>query len=133
MKQILKLLSCITLLSIAGCDSKPPSRYFVIWQKPDADSTEVAKALLECGKPTPYNADPENSRLGFGEWAIIHTCMLQSGFHYRSENGKWCENCQDDRIPVYPLSGAVMPQRSVERRLNSPYCKKYKNADECQP
>ncbi|WP_019219056.1 MULTISPECIES: hypothetical protein [Bartonella] len=29
--------------------------------------------------------------------------------------------------------GAVMPQRSVERRLNSPYCKKYKNALECQP
>ncbi|EJF74396.1 hypothetical protein ME7_01434 [Bartonella birtlesii LL-WM9] len=133
MKQILKLLSCITLLSIAGCDSKPPSRYSVIWQKPDADSTEVAKALLECGKPTPYNADPENSRLGFGEWAIIHTCMLQSGFHYRSENGKWCEDCQDDRIPVYPLSGAFIPQRSVERRLNSPYCKKYKNALECQP
>ncbi|WP_375607604.1 MULTISPECIES: hypothetical protein [unclassified Bartonella] len=128
-----KLFSGLILLSIAGCDSKPPSRYFVIWQKPDADSTEVAKALLECGKPTPYNADTENSGLGFGEWAIIHTCMLQSGFHYRSENGKWCENCQDDRIPVYPLSGSITPQRSVERRLNSPYCKKHSEQLECKP
>ncbi|GAA5101687.1 hypothetical protein [Bartonella acomydis] len=133
MKKILKLLSCSAVLMMAGCNSKPPSKYFVIWEKSDADSTEVAKALLECGKPTPYNADPENSELGFNEWARIHTCMLQSGFQYTSENGKWCENCQDDRIPVYPLNGPVIPKRSVERRLKSSYCQKYKNKPECQP
>ncbi len=62
MKQTLKLLSAITLLSIAGCQfTKTPSSSIGAWEKPGADFTEVAKALLECGMPTPYDKDPESS------------------------------------------------------------------------
>ncbi|WP_144754866.1 hypothetical protein [Bartonella saheliensis] len=123
MKQTLKLLSCIALLNMAGCYSKPPSTYFVIWEKPGVNSTEVGKALLECGALSPYSSSIANSKLGFHEWSIIHTCMIQSGFHHKKiKDGKWCENCKDDRIPVYP-PGSVGTQRSVERRLNSSFCK----------
>ncbi|WP_375630315.1 MULTISPECIES: hypothetical protein [unclassified Bartonella] len=122
MKQTLKLLSCIALLNMAGCNSKPPSTYFVIWEKPGVNSTEVGKALLECGALSPYSSDRDNSKLGLNEWSMIHTCMIQSGFHHKIKGGKWCENCKDDRIPVDPL-GSVGTQRSVERRLNSSFCK----------
>ncbi|CDO49839.1 hypothetical protein BM1374166_02196 [Bartonella tribocorum] len=54
MKKILNLLSGIVPLSIAACNSgKPPSIYFVIWEKPGVDFTEVGKASLECGIPSP--------------------------------------------------------------------------------
>ncbi|WP_375616869.1 hypothetical protein [Bartonella sp. AP58NXGY] len=123
MKQTLKLLSCIALLNMAGCHSKPPSTYFVIWEKPGVNSTEVGKALLECGALSPYSSGIDNSKLGFHEWSMIHACMIQSGFHYKIKDGKWCENCKDDRIPVYSLNSSIKTQRSVERRLNSSFCK----------
>ncbi len=91
MNTLFKLLSGIVLLSITGCNSKPPSTYSVIWQKPSVDFTEVEKASLECGISSPYNIDSENSKLDLNEWAMIHGCVIQSGFHYKIKNGKWCE------------------------------------------
>ncbi|UTO29461.1 hypothetical protein [Bartonella harrusi] len=52
MKQTLRLLSVLILLSITGCDieniDKSPSGEVAGWKKPGANFTEVGKALLEC-------------------------------------------------------------------------------------
>ncbi len=135
MRQILKLLSGIVLLSVTGCDiskidSSPPE-YVSMWEKAGADSTEVGKALLECGIPSLIDADSENRKLSVNEDATIYACMVQSGFHYKGR-GNWCYTFREENLPICQL-GAVIPQRSVEKRLNSPFCKRYKNADECQP
>ncbi len=88
MKQTLKLLSAITLLSIAGCQfNKTPTSSIGAWEKPGADFTEIGKALLECGMPTPYDADPENQNRSFNQMATIDACMLQAGFNYKYDVG----------------------------------------------
>ncbi|QEE12349.1 hypothetical protein [Bartonella krasnovii] len=134
MKQTLKLLGAVTLMSIAGCQfNKPPVSSIGAWEKPGADFTEIGKALLECGMPTPYDVDPENQNRSFNQMATIDACMLQSGFRYKYDvGGGWCGNHRAENLPIC-RPGAVIPQRSVKRRLNSPFCKKYKNAPECKP
>ncbi|WP_396583924.1 hypothetical protein [Bartonella grahamii] len=137
MKKILKLLSGIVLVSVAGCNiDKPPLGEVAAWKKPGADFTEVGKALLECGMPTPYYTDPESRKLSNNAWATIHACMVQAGFRYKHEElsiaGGWCYTFKEKNLPIC-RPGAVIPQRSVEKRLNSPFCKKYKNSRKCQP
>ncbi|EJF81304.1 hypothetical protein [Bartonella doshiae] len=137
MKQTLKLLSAITLLSIAGCQfNKTPGGYLSAWEKPGADFTEIGKALLECGMPTPYDVDPENRKNSINAKATIYACMIQSGFRYKDEEvaraGGPCYTFKAENLPIC-RPGAVIPQRSVKRRLNSPFCKKYKNSRKCQP
>ncbi|WP_375610431.1 MULTISPECIES: hypothetical protein [unclassified Bartonella] len=134
MKQTLKLLSAIILLGIAGCQfNKPPPGEVATWEKNGVtDFTEVGKALLECGMPSLIDSDPENRKLSYNAWATIDACMVQSGFRDKVGGGTWCENHKAEDLPIC-RPGAVIPQRSVKKRLNSPFCKKYKNAPECKP
>ncbi|WP_039758248.1 hypothetical protein [Bartonella queenslandensis] len=133
MKQILKLLSTVTLLIITGCQfNKPPPGEVATWDKPGAGFTEVGKALLECGMPSLIDADPENRKLSYNAWATIDACMVQAGFRDKVGGGTWCGNHKAENLPIC-RPGAVIPQRSVKKRLNSSYCKKYKNAPECKP
>ncbi|UNF45994.1 hypothetical protein MNL06_02550 [Bartonella krasnovii] len=133
MKQTLKLLGAVTLMSIAGCQfNKPPPGYIYMWVKPGADFTEVGKALLECGMPTPYDVDPENRKLSYNAWATIESCMLQAGFRNRYGHPTWCEIRKAENLTIC-RPGAVIPQRSVKRRLNSPFCKKHPEQYECYP
>ncbi|SSZ40865.1 Uncharacterised protein [Bartonella grahamii] len=134
MKHILKLLSGIVLVSVTGCNiDKPPLGEIATWEKNGVtDFTEVGKALLECGMPTPYDTDPESRKLSYNAIATIEACMIQSGFRDKVGGGTWCVNHKAENLPIC-RPGAVVPQRSVKKRLNSPYCKKYKNAPECKP
>ncbi|WP_208541719.1 hypothetical protein [Bartonella capreoli] len=137
MKQILKLLSGIALLSIAGCQfNKPPLGYLAAWEKPGADFTEVGKALLECGMPTPFDKDPENKKLSNNALAAIDACMIQDGFRYKDEEvsnmGGWCYIFREENLPICQ-PGAVIPRRSVKKRLNSPFCKQNPKEYECYP
>ncbi|WP_273724569.1 hypothetical protein [Bartonella sp. AU18XJBT] len=134
MKQILKLLGVVTLLNIAGCQfNKTPSSSLAMWEKPGADFTEVGKALLECGMPAPYDVFPENRNLSNNAWATIHACMIQSGFRYKDQRGGgWCVNHKGENLPIC-RPGAVIPRRSVKKRLNSPFCKKHPEQYECYP
>ncbi|MEL6088834.1 hypothetical protein [Bartonella schoenbuchensis] len=133
MKQILKLLSGIALLSIAGCSlgGSAPG-YLAAWEKPGADFTEIGKALLECGMPTPYDIDPENKKASINTKATIYACMIQSGFRDKVGGGTWCENYKSENLPICQ-PGAVIPRRSVKKRLNSPFCKQNPKEYECQP
>ncbi|GFF02948.1 hypothetical protein BH623125_13820 [Bartonella henselae] len=138
MKQTLKLLGVVTLLGIAGCQfNKPPLGEVATWEKNGVtDFTEVGKALLECGMPTPYDRDPENQKLSPNDMVSIDACMVQAGFRYKDEEvaraGGPCYTFRAENLPIC-RPGAVIPKRSVKKRLNSPFCKKYKNAPECQP
>ncbi|WP_375670796.1 hypothetical protein [Bartonella sp. CL434QHHD] len=134
MKHILKLLSGIVLVSVTGCNiDKPPLGEIATWEKNGVtDFTEVGKALLECGMPTPYDTDPESRKLSYNAWATIDACMVQSGFRDKVGGGTWCENHKAENLPIC-RPGAVIPRPSVKKRLNSPFCKKYKNAPECKP
>ncbi len=88
MKQTLRLLGAVTLLGIAGCQfNKTPTSSIGAWEKPGADFTEIGKALLECGMPTPYDRDPENDNRSFNQMATIDACMLQAGFRYKYDVG----------------------------------------------
>ncbi|WP_273760771.1 hypothetical protein [Bartonella sp. ML70XJBT.G] len=133
MKQTLKLLGAITLLSITGCQfNKTPTSSIGAWEKPGADFTEIGKALLECGMPTPYDVDPENRKRSYNEKATTYACMVQAGFRDKAGGGTWCENHKAENLPIC-RPGAVIPQRSVKRRLNSPFCKKHPEQYECYP
>ncbi|WP_396583930.1 hypothetical protein [Bartonella grahamii] len=133
MKKPLKLLSTLTLLIITGCQfNKTPTSSIGAWEKPGADFTEVAKALLECGMPTPYDVFPENRKQSINAKATIYACMVQSGFRDKVGGGTWCENHKAENLPIC-RPGAVIPQRSVKKRLNSPFCKKHPEQYECYP
>ncbi|UNF39837.1 hypothetical protein MNL09_04950 [Bartonella krasnovii] len=137
MKYILKLLSVLVLFMIAGCNFlKPSPGYIYMWEKPGANFTEVGKALLECGMPTPYDEDSENRKVSINAKATIYACMIQSGFRYKDEQvaraGGPCYTFKEENLPICQ-PGAVIPQRSVKRRLNSPFCKKHPEQYECYP
>ncbi|GAA5113216.1 MULTISPECIES: hypothetical protein [Bartonella] len=119
MKKTLKLLSCMAFLSTAGCVNQISSLSPRLWRQ---------KILLECGVP---DLDKVVA-LDLNQFASIEICLGQSGFRPSFTIQEWCENHKSDNLPIC-RPGAVMPQRSVERRLKSPYCKRHKNALECQP
>ncbi|WP_375655900.1 hypothetical protein, partial [Bartonella sp. AA83SXKL] len=87
MKQTLKLLGAVILFIITGCQfNKLPPGDVAAWEKNGVtDFTEVGKALLECGMPTPYDRDPENQKLSPNDMVSIDACMVQAGFRYKDE------------------------------------------------
>ncbi|WP_019218532.1 hypothetical protein [Bartonella florencae] len=133
MKHILKLSSGVFLFMIAGCFPEETPRTAVdAWEKPGADQIEIKKALLECGaEQIDGRLDTETSldeKLNAEETERL--CMIQAGFHDKLGMVKWCEKY--GHLPICQPS-AVVPQRSVDRRLNSPHCKEHKEQPECQP
>ncbi|EJF90802.1 hypothetical protein ME1_00002 [Bartonella vinsonii subsp. arupensis OK-94-513] len=137
MKQILKLLfTGIVLFTMTGCGSdQAPLTAVDVWEKPGADELEIKKALLECGMPSLSGLSLEsysNTYEKINADASFDACLIQAGFHHRLGAVKWCEKYKADNLPICQPD-AVIPQRSVEKRLNSPYCKENTDQPECQP
>ncbi|EJF79065.1 hypothetical protein [Bartonella doshiae] len=144
MKKILTLLSVIALLIISGYylifgfyPDQPPRTAADAWEKSDADKLEVKKALLECGIGSFSNSSSErdlSAREKINAQASVDACMVQAGFRNKFGESSWCENerYKADNLPICQPD-AVIPQRSVEMRLNSPYCQENKDQPECQP
>ncbi|GFF02949.1 hypothetical protein BH623125_13830 [Bartonella henselae] len=134
MKKTLKLLGAVILFIITGCQfNKPPLGEVATWEKNGVtDFTEVGKALLECGMPSLIDADSENDNRSFNQKATVYACMVQAGFRDKVGGGTWCENHKVENLPIC-RPGAVIPQRSVKKRLNSPFCKKHPEQYECYP
>ncbi|WP_254473150.1 hypothetical protein [Bartonella sp. B1098] len=118
MKKTLKLLSCIAFLSTVGRVNQIPSLSPVLWRQ---------KILLECGVP---DLDKVVA-LDLNQFASIEICMGQSGFRPSFTIQEWCENHKLDDLPIC-RPGAVIPKRSVEKRLNSPFCKRSPVQPECK-
>ncbi|WP_273757073.1 hypothetical protein [Bartonella sp. MM73XJBT] len=132
MKRIFKLLSGIILFIMAGCYQEQPSRTIVdAWEKAGADQIEIKKALLECGilhLDGRLNIEMSLDKK-LNEEEAKRLCMIQAGFHEKFGMVKLCE--KHENLPICQTD-AIIPQRNVDRRLNSPHCKEYKEQPECQ-
>jgi hypothetical protein len=143
------ILLCVMALGACGQYSirnidKPAPKSYEGWLKPDGSSlpiNEARRALLECGAPSPeitsfvyekamglYDED-DKLRDSFE----ITGCMEKAGFKRR-----WTSQKKDCSLyPRYAQFPACQPNatfrtRSVERRLNSWYCKLETDRDYCR-
>lgn len=132
----MKRLLIITLvaLSLTGCFRQVRLKYrYEDWTKPGASEDEVKRALLECGYSGPFGGElptDQNSR------ALSNRCMNKNGFintgYLEVSHGKTV--CEDHpEIPACHLPLDQIPDRSVAKRLNSPFCKEFPQATVCQP
>lgn len=117
--------------SISNID-KPGPELYEQWNKKGVSVLEVKEAMLECGYPNVFSGSLGG---GFPDkvlniYALAEQCMRNHGFVYSGRFGTTCEYKPTQYLPACQLN-AVIPTRSVERRLNSPFCKKYPQADAC--
>ncbi len=149
MKRLLKLrrifLCGVLCCGLTGCPGpvRIPTAWVDSFRSNGASRDEIRKAFLECGASVPGDTveylTPDGKRfpeLGANENILVVKCMERSGFRNNSyiPCRGWSEN--DKHVPNnLPAcqSDAVIPVRSVENRLNSPYCKSYPKTKICQP
>lgn len=115
------------LFALSGCGSpdwfQPPPQLGQVWTKPGSSSTEISKALLECGSVSVSSlAVPPREGKTPNQKAQIQRCMFADGFKMTVPKKQWyyCETS-----PSLPACdpGASVVQRSVPRRLQSNYCR----------
>jgi len=140
-KRCLSIVILLGALCIEGCTPlggfKPPPSEFENWTKSRTSVLEVKKALLECGVIVlshyqPIIVEGKAIRQDQNSYLLGHRCMLSNGFEYIGEFGA-CKYKLDQSLSACQPD-AIVPARSVERRLNSYYCKgNGKSTPECQP
>lgn len=127
--------------SVAGHKPfQPPLDEEERWHKEGATSTEITRALLECGVQQPRAPLPLSARNNLpsftpNDGALAAHCMEASGFKSDYE-GSWHGYCAGwHNVSQYPAcaSDAPAPQRNVRKRLNSEFCRVYPRADVCIP
>lgn len=122
------------LVSCAGA-FQPLPPYYMSWSKQGSTTVDVKKIILECGDYNPSGTYPVNNTPSRNEMALSHYCIVNSGYTYldpfkggKPNNNSWCRN--NPELPACQ-PGAVIPKPSIERRLNSKYCRSRLNYDEC--
>ncbi len=130
------IFTIAVIIVIAGCSIReshqPPPPEYKLWTKPGASELVVKKALLECGNPS---VDPslylaKRAGLSVNDMQEINACMELSGFKFRYKGHHRADICV--RRPQIPAcQGVNIPRPSVERRLNSEYCKRERSYDYC--
>jgi hypothetical protein len=119
------------LIILAGCDCKRGAcisnigKYtytYQTWEKPGNNDLDVLKAYLECGGNYPYMGSSGIP----GEGVFTSICLENAGYTKvaYSERKPVCSKPYNQKYPACQ-PGAVIPTPSVERRLNSEFCKKY--------
>lgn len=126
--------------SLSNIDKPAPEAYEA-WVKPGATQLEVKKALLECGKPSPapdgwayeYGMGIKDNDTLLNHKFLTDACMEKSGFRHRwgATLEKYCRMHPEYRSYPACQPGAVIPERSVERRLNSWHCRLETDRDYC--
>ncbi len=124
--RLLILISLLTTACTPFGGFKPPPPYWQSFSAPNASSVTVIAALMECGNV--YVRDFQDTSLPKGYFAAAEVCMQNSGF--KIEGGGVCKTWAKNDPECQP--DAVIPTRSVERRLNNPFCKKYPKHNLCQ-
>ncbi len=139
-------LCSLLICGLTGCPGpgRQPTAWVDSFASNGASRDEIRKAFLECGASVPGDIveyrTPDGKRFpdtDSNKLVWVAKCMEISGFPNKHphdlctgwiENGKHIPNnfpaCQPD---------VVIPKRSVENRLNSPYCKTYPKTKICQP
>ena len=131
---------------LAGCPgpARIPTAWVDSFASNGASRDEIRIALLECGSSVPgsYMEFVMPNGKEFPHDSVDNSisttkCMELSGFH-GDRDLRWCEgwikngNHVPNNLPSC-RADAVIPKRSVENRLNSPYCKAYPKTRLCQP
>jgi hypothetical protein len=139
------IISGIIVGLLAACNGYVPRGFLPTpslsesWVKPSVSKRDTIIALLECGFSAPdirndYPMTPD-------EIAWASYCMENDGFYYPENRVSWRLRCKkySDEIRGYVDSGlsacegdAIAPARSVDRRINSKFCKDRPGLVVCQ-
>jgi len=121
----MRLIFMLLLISIlsTGCGPfspayyQPPEPAYTSYKKEGSTELDVKKSMLECGTAPITERNEDMNTFILADW-----CMERMG--YRSTLSR-SEGCKLEHNKQYPACqpGAVIPKPSVERRLNSEYCK----------
>lgn len=140
---LLVLLNGCGQYSIRNIDKPPPEDY-ELWVKQGKSQLQIKKALLECGAIAPstlgwpYGKAYEkigiverNDQINHG--FLVDRCMINAGFVEQNTSWTLKDTCADMRYRDYPACqpNATIPTPSIERRLNSWYCKTRTDYDYC--
>lgn len=125
----------VAILLLGGCSTErwfqPSPPEYKVWRKEGMTELDVRKKFLECGATFP---DGDSHVQTINESAMITMCVESAGFdrvdYYTGRPNPlgWCRNWPD--LPACQ-PGAEIPAPSVERRLNSHYCKMRTSFDFC--
>lgn len=131
---------------LTGCITKidqPPPAGWTYHTGNGATQKEIEAAYLECGFPVPGDFRQFSNdllvRLGVGDVHKQYAALAEQEYCLRNAGfpmGGLRDPCETDYAKNnYPVCqpGAVIPRRSIENRLNSPYCNIYPKAAICQP
>jgi hypothetical protein len=114
---------------------QPPPTDEELWHKAGATSSEITKALLECGDVSPrrsrFNNEPKMTP---NEIVLMDLCMAASGFtsNFDDSADGYCKRWPGPK-PSACAPGTPAPARDVAKRLNSAFCHAYPKADVCTP
>ncbi|HEX5539440.1 MAG TPA: hypothetical protein VFX01_06595 [Methylophilaceae bacterium] len=131
---------CISLF-LFGCSTyfedvvyRPAPATYQEWSKSGASTLDIKKSLLECGKPAPdtnfeiyeraFNISRYDEISYMNKIQLEDICMESAGYIYSGaySTKKICLQEKYSHLPACQL-GVVKIKPSVERRLNSWYCK----------
>lgn len=137
-------------LLLSGCGysiyniDKPPPEDYETWKKQNNSLLDIKKALLECGAIAPttlgWHYKEAYEKIGIIEQKdqvnqgfLVDRCMLKAGFVQQNTSWALEDACADARYKALPACqpNAIIPIPSVERRLNSWYCKTKIDYDYC--
>lgn len=148
-------LLAVMIFLVSGCRSafQPPPDSFERWRKEDTFVQQVMAVLLECGYPWPGSSVGDWGKAYGVTWEsnmiLAKRCMEKQGFVERYNNGSAAEckyysseqtkkyQTEEQNLAIakacHPDTPPTVP--SVERRLNSPYCKTEwaRKYPQCQP
>ena len=104
---------------------EPPLPDYKLWKMSGMTDVDIKKIRLECGA---LSARDDGGLRTLNETALVHMCIANAGFERIDFKGRvgqapydeWCRNWPD--LPACQ-PGAEIPEPSVERRLNSRYCR----------
>lgn len=123
-----KLFVLFLLAELYGCRGafQPLPYEYELWRKEGATELEIKKIILECGISHPLGGGAEGRSQN--EIVLSHKCIENAGYIYFDPfKGKLDLNKEYGCHRNYDLPacqpGAEIPTPSVERRLNSRYCR----------
>jgi hypothetical protein len=130
----------IPVIAISGCVRsyfQPALPEYEYWKKPGATELEIKKSLLECGSPSPnplfdlFKHDYKLTNEGAANRSLmVSFCMESIGYTKNLSVKKLCTLSHNEQLPVC-MHKVPIYQPSVERRLNSKYCKRKSSYDYC--
>lgn len=136
-----RFVASFMLLGLSGCISNIDRVAPMSWTYylgGGSSESEIRMALLECGSNVPGDfrefSRPDGKgfllpQQGLNEIILKEKCMQNAGFAYNGDK----ETCKRWRDLPACKSDAVIPKRSVENRLHSPFCQIYPQIKICQP